>query len=205
VPEKTERAGRPRVNLREAQKQMTRDRLVDAAAESFRTRGYAATTIDDVVTGAGATRPTFYLHFKTKADLIGELGRAARKEVGDLNVRLRAAAASGERQAIRAYLDAAFDFWERVREFARAEEEAATLDTEIREARTRSFDAAVANIVAGLADAGRFDEAGRRVRAVLAYSQLQNVFHRWMRVGWDIDRGETLEVMTDMWSQALAG
>src|SRR3954453_1657742 len=103
-------AKRPAGNLREAQKQMTRLRLVEAAAESFRTRGYAATTIDDVVTGAGATRPTFYLHFKTKADLIGELGRPARAEVAELNDRLRAAAASGRGDDIRAYLDAAFDF-----------------------------------------------------------------------------------------------
>jgi hypothetical protein len=43
------------------------------------------------------------------------------------------------------------------------------------------------------------------VRAVLAYSQLQTVFHRWMRVGWDIDREESLEVMTDMWMQAFVG
>ena len=44
-------------NLREAQKRMTRQRLLDAAVESFRRQGYAATTVDDVVTGAGATRP----------------------------------------------------------------------------------------------------------------------------------------------------
>src|SRR4051794_23035335 len=141
---------------------MTRERLVEAAVESFRTRGYAATTIDDVVAGAGATRPTFYAHFKTKADLVDELGLGVRREVADLNVRLRVAVASGERAAIRGYLDHAFEFWERVREFARAEEEAATLDPAIRERRSRSFDDAVATIVAGLEDAGRSAPAGRR-------------------------------------------
>jgi hypothetical protein len=35
------------------------------------------------------------------------------------------------------------------------------------------------------------------------YSQLQNVFHRWMRVGWEADRGEMLKVMTAMWMAAL--
>ena len=58
------------VSLRDAQKQLTRSRLIDAAADSFRVRGYAATTIEDVASGAGATRATFYLHFRTKADLI---------------------------------------------------------------------------------------------------------------------------------------
>jgi AcrR family transcriptional regulator len=194
-----------KTNLREAQKRMTRQRLIDAAAESFRRQGYAATTVDDVVSGAGATRPTFYLHFKTKADLIAELAVDVRSRVEDFNRRLRAAVAAGDRDSVRDYLDAAFDFWEDIREFALAEEEAATLEPEIREARNTSFDQAVASIVAGLKDAGRWTPDGRRVRAVLAYSQLQTVFHRWMRVGWDIDRKESLEVMTDMWMNAFVG
>src|SRR4051794_14684959 len=184
---------------------MTRQRLIDAATASFQRQGYAATTVDDVVSGAGATRPTFYLHFKTKADLIGELALDVRIRVEDFNHRLRAAVAAGDRESVREYLDAAFDFWEDIREFALVEEEAATLERDIRESRNRSFDIAVASIVAGLEDAGRWTPAGRQVRAVLAYSQLQTVFHRWMRMGWDIDRKESLEVMTDMWMQAFVG
>src|SRR5688500_16676372 len=186
-------------NLREAQKRMTRERLIQAATEAFRRRGYAATTVDDIVNGAGATRPTFYLHFKSKADIIEELGRDVRSRVTELNRQLRTAVASGEREQVRAYLDAAFDWWEEIRDFASAQEEAATLEADIRKARGKTFDQAVASIVAGLTDAQKWTKESRQVRAVLAYSQLQTVFHRWMRVGWDIDRAESLEVMTDMW------
>src|SRR3954447_26872828 len=101
--------GRPAGNLREAQKAMTRQRLIDAAAESFRRQGYAATNVDDVVSGAGATRPTFYLHFKANADLIAELAVDVRGQVVDLNARLRAAVTAGGRASVRAYLDTAFD------------------------------------------------------------------------------------------------
>jgi hypothetical protein len=47
------------------------------------------------------------------------------------------------------------------------------------------------------------DEAGRQARALLAYSQLQNLFHRWIRTGWEVDRDLVLEVMTDMWRAAF--
>lgn len=48
------------VSLREAQKQMTRRLLLDAGLELFTTKGYAATTVDDIATAAGTTRVTFY-------------------------------------------------------------------------------------------------------------------------------------------------
>jgi AcrR family transcriptional regulator len=198
-------AVRPAGTLRDAQKAMTRERLLRAAADAFARQGYAATTVEDVVSGAGATRPTFYLHFKTKADLVVELGDDVRTRVHAFNERLRAAVAAGDRTSIRAYLDSAFDFWEDIREFTLAEEEAAALEPEIRASRGSTFDEAVTSVVAGLEDAGRWTPSGRQVRAVLAYSQLQTVFHRWMRVGWDIDRKESLEVMTDMWMHAFVG
>lgn len=107
--------------------------------------------------------------------------------------------------AISVWLDAAFDFWETVRYSAMAQEEAAAIEPEVRRARAESFDRGVGAIMRGLADAGRGDDTTRRVLAVLIYSQLQNVFHRWMRVGWDVDRQEMLHVMTRMWLAALHG
>ncbi len=191
--------------LRDAQRHLTRTRLLEAAAMSFRSKGYAATTIDDVAAAAGATRATFYLHFTNKAELLGELVGAVEQEADDLNERLAEAVGVGDRLAISVWLDAAFDFWETVRYSAMAQEEAAAIEPEVRRARAESFDRGVGAIMRGLADAGQGDDTNRRVRAVLIYSQLQNVFHRWMRVGWDVDRQEMLHVMTNMWLAALHG
>ncbi len=191
------------VNLRDAQKQLTRTRLVQAAAECFRVRGYAATTIDDVVGGAGTTRATFYLHFRTKSDLVRELMADVHRDTAAVNERLAEAVAAGDRPSLRAWIDGAFDFWEFVRAFATAEAEAATVDGETRARRTRSFDGGVDAIVRGLTERVGPDEARHRVRGVLAYAQLDSAFHRWMQVGWDIDRAEALEVMTTMWWSVL--
>ena len=52
---------------------MTRRLLLDKGLELFGTKGYAATTIDDIAVAAGTTRATFYLHFPSKADLVRSL------------------------------------------------------------------------------------------------------------------------------------
>jgi AcrR family transcriptional regulator len=64
---------RGRVSLRDEQKRFTRQRLIDAAREVFERAGYANATIEDITRTAGASRATFYLHFKGKAEIVNEL------------------------------------------------------------------------------------------------------------------------------------
>ena len=47
-----------------------RNRLLDGMAASIKARGYAATTIADVVREAGVSRRTFYEHFDGRADCL---------------------------------------------------------------------------------------------------------------------------------------
>lgn len=196
-------SGEQRPNLRHAQRLSTRRLLVLAASDLFKSQGFAGTSVDDIAKAAGTTRATFYLHFKGKADVIRELVESTSLEAAEFIVRLRAAVRDGHRPAIHAWLDSAFEFWKDARHTSQAEEEAAALHPQIRMARSRSFEAGVDAIIGGLTDAQRADPSDRRVRAVLAYSQLQNLFHRWIRVGWDVERQAVLEVMTDMWMAAL--
>lgn len=64
-----------RVSIREAQRQLTRERLLDAAFEVFKEAGYHVATVEDIVKCAGSTRATFYLHFKDKTGVAAGLGR----------------------------------------------------------------------------------------------------------------------------------
>ncbi len=62
-----------KVTLRDVQKVDTRRRLIEAAAEVFHRDGYDSATIDQIATEAGASRATFYLHFKDKQVVLDEL------------------------------------------------------------------------------------------------------------------------------------
>lgn len=52
------------------QKAKTRQRLLQATAESLRTRGVAATTIGGVTAAAGLTHGGFYAHFRSRDELV---------------------------------------------------------------------------------------------------------------------------------------
>ena len=53
-------------------KQKTRTRIVQAARHLFNVKGFAAVSIDEIMSEAGLTRGGFYKHFATKEDLYHE-------------------------------------------------------------------------------------------------------------------------------------
>jgi AcrR family transcriptional regulator len=58
--------GEPRRRLPAAER---RKLIEDAAARLFAERGYAATTVEDIVVEAGVSKPMLYRHFESKKDL----------------------------------------------------------------------------------------------------------------------------------------
>jgi AcrR family transcriptional regulator len=63
------------LSIRDAQKQMTRERLLESALELFREHSFHAVTINQIMKRAHANRATFYLHFRNKLDIAWELAR----------------------------------------------------------------------------------------------------------------------------------
>lgn len=55
---------------REEKKEATRQEILSAAAELFRTKGYDTTSVDDIVLAANLAKGTFYYHFQKKDDLV---------------------------------------------------------------------------------------------------------------------------------------
>lgn len=47
----------------------TKRKLLDVAAELMRSKGYNATTVDDICAGAGVTKGGFFHYFKSKEDI----------------------------------------------------------------------------------------------------------------------------------------
>ena len=53
-------------------KSRTRQRILGTAARLFASKGFAATSIDDVMRNCGLTHGGFYMHFPSKAALYRE-------------------------------------------------------------------------------------------------------------------------------------
>lgn len=56
-----------------AEESAVRERLVTAATALFATKGYAATTVREIVAKAGVTKPVLYYHFGSKEGIYIEL------------------------------------------------------------------------------------------------------------------------------------
>jgi len=194
------------VSLRQAQKRLTSELLLKEGLGLFEAKGYAATTIDDIAAAAGTTRQTFYQHFPSKAALMKQLITA----VDDLLIaaddpRLSGVVASGDRAKIHAWLGKKLDQWPVIKPYVTAAHEAAAQDAEIQEAIDVWFESAISDIHRGLDEADRFPPSSRRVRGTLAFGQHAFASTRWMRHGWDVDRDETLAVLTESWMGLLVG
>jgi len=72
---------RPKRMTRAESRELTRRRLLDAAALSIAEKGLAATSVEDIAAQAGYTRGAFYSNFSSKCDLFVELLRLDHQNV----------------------------------------------------------------------------------------------------------------------------
>jgi AcrR family transcriptional regulator len=62
--------GKPKMRLREQNKQRTRETIVQVAVELFVERGYRATTLVEIAAAAGVAPSTLHAYFQLKEDLL---------------------------------------------------------------------------------------------------------------------------------------
>ncbi len=65
------------------QRATTTDEIVEAAARVFETKGYRASTIDDICTEAGVSRPTIYKYIDSKPWLLDQMVALVTEELGE--------------------------------------------------------------------------------------------------------------------------
>jgi AcrR family transcriptional regulator len=197
--------------LRKAQKEMTRRLLLSTALDLFNTKGYAATTIDEIAAGAGTTRVTFYAYFPSRAELMKALIDQLNELLGRTSAPNSTAAtlvnvvADGDPAKIADWLRETSKSWDQIRPYTKAAFEAATVDPEIRVLVDGWFDEAIGDVEQGLQRAARFAPDTRRLRAVLAMTQLDYLARTWTPGRWNADLKPMLEVLTASWIALIAG
>ncbi len=194
----------PAMSLRAVQKQMTYDLFLAQALELFSTKGYAATTIDDIASAAGSTRTTFYLHFASKGEVMSALlAEAEAILVAASDPPLDQVVASGSRDLIRAWLDRKLTQWDQIKPYLVASYQAAH-EPDVVAQTERWFDHSVDLITQGLDRTDRFAPERRRIRGVLAFGELEHLSRRYFSIGWRTPREICLEELTDSWCHLLA-
>lgn len=190
--------------LRVAQKEMTRNMLLERALDLFNSVGYAATTVDDIAEAVGTTRTTFYLHFPSKADLVRSLVQTVDDILTSIDdPTLTGVVASNDRQQIKIFLGHKFDQWAEIKPYIQAAHQAAATEADIQATIDAWFDHAIGDMEKGLNQVKRFDPGTRRIRCALAFGELEFISRRWMRLGWTVDRDVALETMTESWCHLL--
>jgi AcrR family transcriptional regulator len=189
-------------NLRDRQRALTRQALLEGARAAFEERGYGAVTIEDITTRAGASRGTFYLHF-TKAEVLQELLQGAfdpaHTEVASLaRVDLSSVA------AIRHWLESYVVVWQTSRLLGRAWMEGDATDPDLGAMTDRRIERTV-EALAGriLAESPTVPRAEARARAALMDLQLQYFCYHVVGRGLDIDIAAGLDAMAGQWWHGL--
>lgn len=59
--------------VRQERAQITRQRIINAAAEVFDERGFAGTSVSEILARAGVTKGAFYFHFASKEEIAAEI------------------------------------------------------------------------------------------------------------------------------------
>jgi AcrR family transcriptional regulator len=155
-----------------------RRQLIDVALESFATKGFNATTMEDIATSAGVTKPLLYQHFTSKRALYLELiDDVAARLIGAL-----AAAATAESKT-RRQVEAGFEAYFR---FTIENQSAVQMlfdaphDEELARGLRRIEDT-IADFLAPLFDVG-IDGDHRRTLAAAVVGMTEGVTRDWLRI-----------------------
>jgi TetR/AcrR family transcriptional regulator, transcriptional repressor for nem operon len=88
-----------------SQTHVSKTKLLDAALLVFRTKGYSATTVDDICAAAGVTKGSFFHHFKGKEELAIESTRYWTEVTGGLFATASYQQIADPRERVLAYID----------------------------------------------------------------------------------------------------
>ncbi len=198
-PTKETQPGR-RPNLRDEQKRFTRGRLLDAALEVFNDKGYAATTIDQIVAAAGASRATFYLHFKAKPDLVQQLTQDHQSMTIGLyeSIPLR----GSSRKLTRAWVSRLVEHLESD-PFIGIYDQAVSIEPSLAEQYESTIERLSSRLVERL-DPPAKERAALTMQIRLLLVQLERSAYFWLIGGWKFDREVLIDGLTTMWLSAIS-
>lgn len=185
--------------------EIRREELMDAAQRLFLEKGFAATSVAEIVDAADVAKGTFYLYFQTKDDVLKALqARFIELFCERIDAAARAAASSGWVQRLDAWIEACVLGYL---------EEVALHDLVFHQFQPTKRDMKRANpLVSRLASfliegqaAGAFAFADARLTAVMLFNSMHSAVDDCLADGPEIDRQKLVFAVTDFCRRSISG
>ena len=183
----------PPPSLREAQKALTRNRLLDAAVEVLGQRGGLDATMDEIAKSAGVTRATLYAHFPNKAAIIRGLAERMYTIGGDLYSELEAVP-RWTAVTVRRWLDDVETMWRTQSADIRV---LAAAGTAMRGTTLDPHDGYVTLLTARTDRWKSVSTAEARQRCMMVIVATEGFFFSWVAGGWKLETEDPLALLCD--------
>jgi AcrR family transcriptional regulator len=192
-------------SLREAQKALTRSRIIDAARVVFEQHGYAGASIGLITSEAEINRATFYLHFPEKAAVFREVVALDRMHTDEYWRELNTALMTGTREAM-AHWIVRLTHWARDNaSLMPSKHEAMASDPEFAKEFQPRYDRLADEIGEYLATIPPDDRTDAKIRVQMLVVMLdQMFFHAIVQGVWSGTEKQLLAVATDVCCKALS-
>jgi AcrR family transcriptional regulator len=195
-------------SLRELQKQLTLDKLINAARGVFQMKGYNAATIDDIVDAAGASRGTFYLYFHSKGEVLGKI--FVEEHIESVLRLLQSFPAAITVESLQEWIGQYLDLYQRDRLTIQAWIQAGSREAELRASSLAMMDRVVDSLAAKVLTSRKSDglactKKEARIRSLLMFVQMQEIaYYRYIRE-YHVDHEMALMVVAGSWYYELTG
>jgi AcrR family transcriptional regulator len=194
------RRARARPSGRTKLQEETRERLLRAAQQVFDRHSYAATSVEDILVAAGASRASFYRHFNSKWDMASALCGEVMPEAWQLWHEL-ADSGNPSESVLKDWLRRRLALYHRHRSMFLMMREAVALEPAGAAAVVRTHDEVIHVLATGI---NAFRKALARsaagqlahIRACLLLMQLDEFTYTLAVRGWDVDNEIAIDVMS---------
>jgi AcrR family transcriptional regulator len=190
-----------RGSVREEQKKLTRNRVLDAAVAVFADKAFIDTTMEDIARAAGVTRVTVYAHFPGKGDIIDALAQRVYDTMSEVYAAL-AKIPQWTRSAIRSWLDDAEEQWQAMAPTLRVVHVAGAMagSHDYTKSRNRYVDEHERYAAMLLGDARRWhgvSPSEAHQRAMMAVLQAESFLTTWLAADMPLAADDPLDLLGD--------
>jgi AcrR family transcriptional regulator len=195
------------VTMREQQRAFTRRRLMEVARQLFAAQGYPDTTVDDITRAAGASRATFYLHFKSKSELmaaaIDDILPVAVETYHELD-QLLAEGGPELPARLRGWLAEWLVRWTEGAQASHATQQATMLEPEVELHYLRLSEALIDSLMRYFDRMPPGERGAARERALVLEIMTQRIFALASRSKLPVAPDRLLDILAEFWLQAFA-